>query len=214
MKQFVRELWEHKFVGATGLAALVHSTWSLGTLFGGEQPDGGWALAGWLVTAFLIAFSLDVGQISTSMEIRRHGLTRTRGLTFFVFAAATYYLQWLYMVHHMPALAGADGIRAEWLSLATLLRDAAIWVIPSFLPLSTVLYTFSTPPHVEQSPAPPTPHQADVVVSEVPALPKGEAIEVVPFGSTAPEQAESESIPATRRSRKRTVSASGNGTHG
>ena len=130
------------FIAATGAAALVHSTWALGTLFAGEQPEG-WHLLGWLLPALLIAFALDVGQIATSAEIRRHGLTPARGVTFAVFAAATYYLQWLYIAHHMPALALAPGVRESWSGSATLLRDAAVWIIPALLPLSTLLYTFS-----------------------------------------------------------------------
>lgn len=207
MKHFFREMWEHKFVGATGVAALVHSTWSLGTLFGGEQPDGGWALVGWLVTAFLIAFSLDVGQISTSMEIKKHGFTRARGLTFFVFAAATYYLQWLYMAHHMPLLDSALGIRPEWLPLVMLLRDAAIWIIPTFLPMSTVLYTFSST--VEKEPEiQPAETPAPLPIVEVPALPTGDA-EPLPFGVAVLELDAAENMPATPKSRRPTASANG-----
>src|SRR5690348_14888484 len=106
----LKHIFQQPFVTATGAAALVHSTWALGTLFAGVQPAGGWALVGWLLPALLIAFALDVGQIVTSAEIRQNGLTRTRGLTFIVFAGATYYLQWLYIAHHMPALAIAAGV--------------------------------------------------------------------------------------------------------
>lgn len=134
------------FIAATGAAALVHSTWALGTLFAGEQPEG-WHLIGWLLPALLIAFALDVGQIATSAEIRSHGLTVARGITFAVFAAATYYLQWLYIAHHMPALPLAAGVRESWSGAATLLRDAAVWIIPALLPLSTLLYTFSGKQH-------------------------------------------------------------------
>lgn len=143
------------FVFATGLAALVHSTWALGTLFAGEQPEG-WHIVGWLVPALLIAFALDVGQIATSAEIRSFGLTWRRGVTFIVFALATYYLQWLYAAHHMPALELAPGVRESWSESATVLRDAAVWIIPALLPLSTLLYTFSgerqTVPTVQVSP--------------------------------------------------------------
>jgi hypothetical protein len=138
----LKHILQQPFVAATGLAALVHSTWALGTLFAGEQPDG-WHLLGWLLPALLIAFALDVGQISTSYEIRQDGLTWTRGITFVVFAGATYYLQWLYIAHHMPALALAPGVRQTWADFATVMRDAAVWVIPALLPLSTLLYTFS-----------------------------------------------------------------------
>lgn len=130
------------FVFATGTAALVHSTWALGTLFAGEQPEG-WHLIGWLVPALLIAFALDVGQIATSAEIRRHGLNVSRAVTFVVFALATYYLQWLYAAHHMPLLELAPGVRESWAETATVMRDAAVWIIPALLPLSTLLYTFS-----------------------------------------------------------------------
>lgn len=156
--RFFRHILEQPFIAATGAAALLHSTWSLGTLFAGEQPQG-LHLIGWIVPALLIAFALDVGQIATSAEIRRDGLTVSRGVTFFVFAVATYYLQWLYMAHHMPALALAPGIRASWGAAATLIRDSAVWVVPALMPLSTLLYTFSgkheqQPNHSEQPTAP------------------------------------------------------------
>lgn len=139
----VKHIFEQPFVAATGAAALVHSTWALGTLFAGQQPPEGWALVGWLAPALLIAFALDVGQIVTSAEIRRYGLTVTRGVTFIVFAGATYYLQWLYIAHHMPELQLAAGVRETWAGFATVMRDAAVWIIPALLPLSTLLYTFS-----------------------------------------------------------------------
>lgn len=146
MNKFMKHAVGQPFVAATGLAALVHSTWALGTLFAGEQPEG-WHIVGWLVPALLIAFALDVGQIATSSEIRSYGLTWRRGVTFLVFAAATYYLQWLYAAHHMPALALAPGVRESWSESATVLRDAAVWIIPALLPLSTLLYTFSGERH-------------------------------------------------------------------
>lgn len=151
--RILKHIFEQPFITATGAAALLHSTWSLGTLFAGEQPEG-WHLLGWIIPALLIAFALDVGQIATSAEIRTHGLTKSRGMTFIVFALATYYLQWLYMAHHMPALALAPGVRASWSDGARLLRDAAVWLIPALLPLSTLLYTFSGQQRPESQPAP------------------------------------------------------------
>lgn len=138
----LKHIFQQPFVAATGAAALVHSTWALGTLFAGEQPEG-WHLVGWLLPALLIAFALDVGQIVTSAEIRSEGLTITRGITFLVFAGATYYLQWLYIAHHMPALQIAAGVSDAARQTAVSMRDAALWIIPALLPLSTLLYTFS-----------------------------------------------------------------------
>jgi len=139
------------FVLATGLAALIHSTWSLGTLFSGEQPPVEDIesiiqfvhFIGWLLPALLMAIALDVGQIVTSHEIRTSGLTWQRGLTFFVFGFATYYLQWLYIAMHMPALELADGVSVVYSGFAVIMRDSAMWLIPALLPLSTILYTFS-----------------------------------------------------------------------
>ena len=143
-----KHIVEQPFVFATGLAALIHSTWSLGTLFSGTQPQANdlgstLHLIGWLIPALLISFSLDVGQIVTSAEIRAGERTWTKYATFIVFALATYYLQWIYIASHMPALELAPGIRQTWSELASTMRDAAVWIIPALLPLSTLLYTFS-----------------------------------------------------------------------
>lgn len=150
MNKLIMHVVHQPFVFATGVAALVHSTWSLGTLFSGEQPAPDFTdfqsavhFLGWIVPAFLIAFALDVGQIATSAEIRAGQRNVRKYATFAVFAGATYYLQWLYMAHHMPELALAPGVRETWSSFAQLIRDAAIWFIPALLPLSTLLYTFS-----------------------------------------------------------------------
>lgn len=72
MIKILKHITGQPFIFATGLAALVHSTWALGTLFAGEQPDSNDPLqfAFWLLPALLIAFALDVGQIATSAEIR------------------------------------------------------------------------------------------------------------------------------------------------
>lgn len=148
----LKHVYQQPLIFATGLAALVHSTWSLGTMFSGEQPaietisnQIGWVhFAGWLMPALLIAFALDIGQIITSHEIRTMGMTKARAVTFVVFALATYYLQWLYMAHHMPLVELAEGISSIHLSAALWLRNMGLWLIPSLLPLSTLLYTFST----------------------------------------------------------------------
>lgn len=192
----LKHILEQPFIAATGLAALVHSTWALATLFAGEQPQGTPQLIGWLVPALLIAFALDVGQVATSVEIRQHGLTTARAVTFLVFAVATYYLQWLYIAHHMPALPLAPGVADTWKEAATTLRDAAVWIIPVLLPLSTLLYTFSggersqhQPPQPESTvvavaatePVQQQPQLAEVVQEDAPLLP-----EVVRHEATCP----------------------------
>lgn len=160
MKSFLKHIFEQPFVFATGLAALAHSTWALATLFTGEEPhpqfSGAWFA--WVIPAFLIAFAMDVGQIVTSAEIRSGQRTFTKYVTFGVFALATYFLQWLYIVHHIPALDLADGVRADWSEMVTTIRDLAIFIIPALLPASTLLYTFSSQHHEQPQPPFDAPH--------------------------------------------------------
>jgi hypothetical protein len=166
----MKHLREQPFIIATGLAALVHSTWSLGTLFSGAEPvqfSLGWF--GWLIPALLIAFALDVGQIVTSAEIRSGHRTRAKYATFLVFAVATYYLQWLYIAHHMPQVDLSAGVRIEWSGIASLIRDSALWLIPGLLPLSTALYTFSY-----ENAEKPTSNSAKSIESE--AIPQAQPI--------------------------------------
>lgn len=136
---------QQPFIFATGLSAGIHSAWSLGTMFSGNMPQPG--LTGhfifWIVPAVLIAFAIDIGQISTSAEIRAGQHSRAKYGTFVTLALATYYLQFIYIVHHMPALQIAAGV-ALFPSLAELVRNAAVWVIPALLPISTILYTIGT----------------------------------------------------------------------
>jgi len=148
----LKHVSEQPFIAATGLAALVHSTWSLAVLFSGHPPQWdptsivSWAQwVYWLVPALLIAFALDVGQIATSSEIRSGQRTTAKYTTFLVFAFATYYLQWLYIAHHMPSLELGPGVYADGLAgrVVLLTRNAAIWFIPALLPLSTTMYTLS-----------------------------------------------------------------------
>lgn len=146
----IKHMIENPFVSGAGIAALAHSTWSLGTLFSGlmpmvsvETPSTFAMWLYWFIPAFLIAFAMDIGQIDTSRKIRHEGLTWQRGVTFFVFAIATYYLQFLYIAHHMPALQIEHGVSDFHRWAVTELRNAAIWILPALLPLATLLYTLS-----------------------------------------------------------------------
>lgn len=140
----IKHMIKNPFITATGAAAFVHSTWALGTLFAGNEPTqftGAWLA--WVLPAALIAFSLDIGQIATSNEIREGQRGWQKYATFVVFAVATYYLQWLYIAHHMPMIDLAPGVRESWSGAASLFRDAAVWLLPALLPMSTTLYTLS-----------------------------------------------------------------------
>lgn len=193
----IKHLKEQPFVVATALSALIHSTWALGVLFAGHPPAFEvtfWyvlELAYWLIPALLIAIALDVGQVATANSIRRKP-TLAKYVTFGVFALATYYLQWSYMLYHMPDLTPSTGISDAQRWLIEPLRNMALWIIPSLLPLSTTLYTLSSDAdaHSEAALTTPintnTPSHATVMVS---AEPKTELVAVNPV-------IEKEAIPA------------------
>jgi hypothetical protein len=160
------------FVLATALSALIHSTWVLSVMFGGYPPKWGidsvslLKVAYWLVPGFLIAVAMDVGQVSTAISIRRRP-TVSKAITFATFAVATYYLQWLYMLFHMPALpvSAAVSDAQSWLIIP--LKNLSLWIIPLLLPLSTVLYTLSGDTVDEPETPPKT---TDIQVEEVTAI--------------------------------------------
>lgn len=133
------------FIFATGLSAGIHSAWALGTMFSGEMPGPGFTgeFVMWIVPAVLIAFAIDIGQIATSAEIRAGQRSMGKYGTFIVLALATYFLQFLYIVHHMPSLQIAPGV-ALFPGLAELVRNSAVWIMPALLPISTILYTLGT----------------------------------------------------------------------
>jgi hypothetical protein len=144
----------HAFVITTGFAALLHSTWTLATVFNGIEPQqftADWYA--WIGVAFLAAFAIDVGQIAISVELRSGERTRAKYIAFTVLACATYFMQWWYVAHHIPDLSLGNGLRAEWAGFARLLSDAAVWIVPGLLPAATIIYTFSYAKPRSQRPA-------------------------------------------------------------
>jgi hypothetical protein len=163
--KLLKHLSTQPFIVATGIAALVHSTWALAIYFSGTLPANADAIQvfGYYAPAFLIAFSLDVGQIVTSIEIRDGNRRRAKYATFFTFALATFFLQFLYISAHLPEIQLAAGIRSEWRSWILWLRDCAVIVLPALLPMSTLLYTFS---HDEIKPGEPVDSSALATVNQ------------------------------------------------
>jgi hypothetical protein len=137
-------LANHLFIATTGTAALIHSTWSLATFFNGTEPQSpSWAWVFWVTPALLLAISIDVGQIATSAQIANGQRTRAKYATFAFLAVATYFLQWLYLAHHLPLISLGEGVNPNVIPFAIGVRDIALWLLPALLPMSTLLYTFS-----------------------------------------------------------------------
>lgn len=154
LKNLFQHALQNPFVLATAIAAFLHSTWTVSTFFGGKSPEVAFTpdYAGWLIPGLLLAFSLDIGLLIVANKLARGENVRGLRVTFFALAAFMYFLQWAFIIHHIPSLELSDGVRAEWQPAITLLRDMAVWILPALLPASVTLYTFSsgapTPPIV------------------------------------------------------------------
>jgi len=151
---------EHKFIFAAGIAAFIHSTWSLAIFMSGNLPAtpawgsewrfyAGWiiALSYKLIPAALLAYAFDVGQINTAREIREGNRAWGKIAAFITFAVATFFLQYLFVAHHMPLVDISSGAAPAAAAIGVHLRNAAVWIIPALLPAATILYTIgdSTP---------------------------------------------------------------------
>lgn len=143
---------EHAFVASVSIAAFTHSSWSLATVFGGQEPSFGWAWAGWIIPAALIAASIDIGLLSLATHIQNpRERTAGRILSFGLLALGMFALQGLYVSSHMPVIPLAAGVRVEWAEYAALFRDSMLIVVPGLLPLALVLHTISGSRQHEQT---------------------------------------------------------------
>lgn len=103
-----------------------------------------WVL--WIVPGLLLAFSVDVGLLSLAHQIRSGQRNRAKLLTFFVLSLAMAYSQFLYIVAHLPVVAIAAGVRADWQPVLGTVRDLAVVLLPALLPTALILYAFSDRP--------------------------------------------------------------------
>lgn len=200
MLRLIAVTWQHVasnvFVFTTGIAAFVHSTWALGTFFAGPEPEQGTgAWLAWAIPAMLIAFALDIGQINTAGEIKNGNRSAAKYATFAILAIATYYLQFLYIAHHMPALELAVGIGHDAQHAAAWLRDAAIWVLPALMPLATVMYTLSGTHETQPVSAPEAEPLIESSALAVTDTDNVDIVVVAPAESTENEDANSENHP-------------------
>lgn len=140
-----KHVFGNPFVLVTSLAAIVHSTWSLGIMFTGYVPAVGLTASFlyWLIPSFFVAVAIDVGLMATSADIRAGNRHWGKLLAFLSLSLSMYFLQFLYIAHHMPDVTLGAGVRSSWLPLVGLIRDAALFAIPGLLPLSISLYTVS-----------------------------------------------------------------------
>lgn len=143
MRSVVLHLAKSPFVLFTSIAALIHSSWALSTVFGGKEPPIGFEWLGWVIPGFLLAASIDVGLLSTALSVERGDRSKARLITFIVLAISMFLLQFFYAVTHFPDVALSAGVRPEWAGAFTLVRDAMIVIGPLLLPVAITLHTFA-----------------------------------------------------------------------
>lgn len=157
----IRHVPEHTFVTIVGIAAFIHSTWTVATFSGGLAPtvqasDPGAAILStlawlwWVIPGALAAFALEVGQVVTARQIQA-GVGRklnlrlfklnVKTLTFVILSAATYLLQLTYLLHHYPDLAIAAGLSETSRQAAKTVMEIVTWGMPLLLPISMLLFT-------------------------------------------------------------------------
>lgn len=142
---------DQPFVFMVGIAALIHSTWTIATFSGGEAPNvtsdprSVVAWLWWVVPGFLAAFALEVGQVDTARQIQRgqgrkfrlFGLIiNVKVITFVVLSAATYLLQLVYLLHHFPERGVSSGLSEASKAAAAIVMEIVVWCSPLLLPLS------------------------------------------------------------------------------
>lgn len=143
--KIIRHGLSQPFLLAVSLAALAHSSWSFSTLFTGLEPQpqfsGAWFA--WLAPGVLLAFSVDIGLLSLANQIRGGSRGKSKLAAFGVLCLAMMFLQFLYISHHAPEVTLGAGVRADWIPLVALIRDASIWILPALLPVALALFAFS-----------------------------------------------------------------------
>ncbi len=173
MKNLPQAILQNVFVAFTALAAWLHSAWVFSTSFGGNAPDGdtGRLLMFYLPGA-LLAFALDIGLLAVSVKLR-HRRTWPRVITFGSLAVFQFYLQWQYLIQHVPPVVLAAGVRDDWRTWVQTIADLRILIVPLLLPLALILYTAEAEdrePERAQDIKPAPVQEAPAEISEAPQV--------------------------------------------
>jgi len=139
---------EQPFVVFVALAALPHSTWAIATYMSGVAPQlNSWgdlpAFLWWVVPALFLAIAMDVGFVVTAGEIRAGNQSKWLVNTFYSLAFASYILQFLFVIHHAPAVPVGAGASPIVSGIGSVIQQICIFILPALLPGATVLYTLA-----------------------------------------------------------------------
>jgi hypothetical protein len=217
MNAIWKRITEHPFVSMSAFAALVHSTWSIGTMFSGGQPVvtasaenafGDWLrqtveLLMWLVPALAIALAIDVGLVESAHAVRSG---RKNAWAFVLLALCSYFLQLIYIAAHFPDMQLSAYISDRVKGIAEFARDFAVVIVPALLQLPIVLYVLAGDKQVQDD----APKVHAPVMRHEHVLVREDALQIAeppppPLPSADPRSACRCSLPKRLRCRFRTL---------
>lgn len=138
------------FVVIVGLAAWLHSSWAFATVIGGSTPVTvigsvsdlfHWLY--WYGPGAAAAAAVDVGMINLAAQFKRGQGTRARLTTFAALSVISYVGQVLFSVSHSGAYTPSVGLSEFSASIAAVVWQLFIWLLPATLPVTLILWAWS-----------------------------------------------------------------------
>lgn len=159
MKKAINAVWQtvsdHGFVILLSVAAIVHSAWSINSVFSGHEPTPMYSSDwwGWYLPGFLMALTIDVGLIQFIFKLQRGARDRALIVGYLLLCALMAFGQFIYVASHMADIVPSAGVASYDLTLTNALIKAALYVYPLALPVVSAIYAFSvrgqsTPPAI------------------------------------------------------------------
>jgi len=131
---------------AISLATASHSLVASATIFEGNYPTTTLPQIFWFVSGILIAATVDVGQFITAHALAKHKSLWMLG-AFVATALASAYFQLFYTSEHVDIFVWGSGVTTYWRSMLQPLIDARIVIVPSLLPVFSLIYVVANLQH-------------------------------------------------------------------
>lgn len=129
---------KHPFVFVAMLTAFPYTAWCAANVLHGLMPvDENARFLYWL-TAVLFATTVDIGAVSASSHLsEKWGIVDF--LAFLAMVSGMWYVQTLYALIHYAPLTLSPAIPIQHRETAQALVDAAVWLMPVFIPVPLVI---------------------------------------------------------------------------
>ena len=197
MKKAINTLWnitsDHGFVILLSVAAIVHSAWSINSVFNGAEPtpmysEHWW---GWYIPGLLMAITIDVGLVQFVFKLQAGERSAALIIAYLVLCGLMAFGQFIYVASHMADIQPSAGVAIYDLQLTNMLIKLALYVYPLALPVVSAIYAFSVRGQREKVDGLPALGSVNIVepinvtdtalpAPEKPALPAPEPVKIAP----------------------------------